>query len=651
MLEPRRVACDRLHVTGLTVGSEFEGYRLQAELGEGGFARVYRAVDRGGREVALKVLSHTEPDGYDSTTVARFDREVAILSRLRNPHTVRLLAHGRSGSGMLYLVFELLGGRDLVDMLEERGRLAGHEVEAILRQVLGALEEAHRAGLLHRDIKPHNIRVVSEAPLDVRLLDFGIARSTDDGHPSVTKTGELIGTPRYMSPEQLMGQPLGPASDVYSLGVVAFELLMGRDALAENNVWSQVGRLRSGHAFSVSEVEQTSVALVTVIERMTAREVDMRLASARAVLAALAPRAQAPRTESVPTEAPVESDNLRSAAVIAVVLVVLTATVVAVMLSGSDDAAAPHVPSAVLTVRDDPTPPKPISQDIVPDVDASPALEPDLPTPPLPEHGSVGCGKQPGHEGRGRVAGEEVYIPTDYEPFHAHPLLILGHHKWDDPGEFMMDSGFAALADARRFIIAAPDNGNRAWEDRDRFLPQVRAIADELKRTTCIDERRVYFVGHSRGGRGALAAGCEPWIAAIAVNSFLPKAHEYRERWWCERPVPTLWLSPTNSHMVRLDGARGCVSPRIKLPDFEAAWRERNACKPTTSETKMTGGTCRSWACDAALKSCELDGGHYWPGVTPHTIDVMNCQRLELDEPDAPRFATAEQIWLFFESL
>ena len=147
----------------LRQGELFEGlYEIRAKLGEGGFAVVYDAVDvESGRRAAVKVLKPTVADGgYDPLTRARFQREARLVDGLKSAHSVTLLGSGETAAGLLFLVFEHVGGEDLSDIIARKGKLAPDEVGALLRQMLAALDEAHRAGLVHRDIKPENIRCV-----------------------------------------------------------------------------------------------------------------------------------------------------------------------------------------------------------------------------------------------------------------------------------------------------------------------------------------------------------------------------------------------------------------------------------------------------------------------------------------------------------
>src|SRR5690606_15504212 len=147
------------------------------------------------------------------------------------------------------------------------GRLDPQAALHIMWQLLDSLSDAHHHGLLHRDIKPANVRVFEYMgdPLYAKLLDFGLARDVDGG-PQVTAKGELVGTPRYMAPEQLTEKPLSPATDIYSLGMVALEMLIGRDALGGNQWAGQLDRLRPEHTFDISaaDTERIGAGLVAV---------------------------------------------------------------------------------------------------------------------------------------------------------------------------------------------------------------------------------------------------------------------------------------------------------------------------------------------------------------------------------------------------
>lgn len=206
-------------------GTQVDRYSIEEEIGRGGMARVYRAHHPGlGRDVALKVLL-TEITG-DEVSVARFLREARAAANLDHPNIVPIYDTGQAG-GSYFIAMKLIEGRTLRALLGER-ELSIPEISDYLTQTASALDYAHERGIVHRDIKPENIMV--DAAGKVTLTDFGIANLTDE--LSVTTTGAVIGTPVYMAPEQLRGEPATPRSDVYALGVLAYELLSGAPPFA-----------------------------------------------------------------------------------------------------------------------------------------------------------------------------------------------------------------------------------------------------------------------------------------------------------------------------------------------------------------------------------------------------------------------------------
>jgi serine/threonine-protein kinase len=207
-------------------------YRIESKLGEGGFGSVYRATQINmGRTVAIKLL-HPKM-ARDPQIVGRFKREAQASSALRNPHTVQVFDFDETPDGLMYLAMEMLTGRSLHSVLGDTPRLAPLRVASILDGLAESLSEAHQQGIVHRDIKPENVYLEKvPSPDFVKLLDFGIAKIVSGdgmkGGPALTAAGQTLGTVEYMSPEQLMGQPLDGRSDLYALGVLAYEMLTGQ---------------------------------------------------------------------------------------------------------------------------------------------------------------------------------------------------------------------------------------------------------------------------------------------------------------------------------------------------------------------------------------------------------------------------------------
>ncbi|WP_369945996.1 serine/threonine-protein kinase [Vitiosangium sp. GDMCC 1.1324] len=210
-------------------GSLAGEYMLKAVLASGGHGAVYEAEHRIlGRRAAVKVLHpHLTDQGE---MLQRFVREARVVNQIRHPHIVDVYDFGMLPDGSPYYVMELLPGRTLSQLLQERGRLSPERALAYLEPVCGALEAAHRAGVVHRDLKASNVAVVSEGdPPVVKLLDFGIAKfiHPEPGQEGLTVAGQRLGTSQAMAPEQFRGGSIGPTTDVYALGVLLYQMLTG----------------------------------------------------------------------------------------------------------------------------------------------------------------------------------------------------------------------------------------------------------------------------------------------------------------------------------------------------------------------------------------------------------------------------------------
>jgi serine/threonine protein kinase len=209
-------------------------FRVESKIGEGGFGAVYRGVQLAtGRKVALKLL-HPEMT-KDENLVARFEREGRVLCNLRDAHTITTYDFDRTQDGTLYIAMELLEGKSLHQLFHEQAPLDWKRMFKILSEMCSSLAEAHAQGIVHRDLKPENVYLEPRPgnPEFVKILDFGIAKvmrgdTIDPQSPQLTATGQTLGTLEYMSPEQLMGKALDGRSDVYALGVVAYEMITGR---------------------------------------------------------------------------------------------------------------------------------------------------------------------------------------------------------------------------------------------------------------------------------------------------------------------------------------------------------------------------------------------------------------------------------------
>jgi serine/threonine-protein kinase len=333
-------------------------FQIKAPVAAGGMGAVYRAEQRSmSRDVAIKVL-RTDRDADEHLT-SRFLTEARAASRLRNPHTITVFDFGRSEDGILYLVMELLIGRTLGDELRAGesvmalGRAAG-----IVGQVLDSLEEAHDVGVLHRDLKPDNIFMLetSGARDFIKVLDFGVAKIVGESGMSASGPGLVFGTPVYMSPEQMMGGEVDPRSDLYSLGVILFELLAGQPPFVGDSALAlarQKARSTAPALHDVNPSVRSTAALDWLIARLLAANPSDRpedAAECRSMLRA-AVEADAPAS-AIPGKTPTPVSSMQAPAEATVTMFPPTTPHAGREAPG---AAAAHPPSPVATSMPWPT--------------------------------------------------------------------------------------------------------------------------------------------------------------------------------------------------------------------------------------------------------------------------------------------------------
>jgi serine/threonine-protein kinase len=273
----------------MTNGTLIAGrYKLEGRLGVGGMSTVHLALDqRLERHVAIKLLAEHLAD--DPAFVSRFRREALSAARLVHPNIVQVFDSGfDEGHHQHFIVMEHVRGHSCAELLRDRGHLDVEQAVEIVTQACRGLDYAHRNGVVHRDVKPGNL-LVSEAEV-VKLADFGIARATDQS--SITQVGSVLGTAAYLSPEQARGEEAGPRADLYSLGVVSYQLLSGRLPY---------------EAGSLSELalkqQQEAPPRLDQLNRLVPRELAQTVAMALAI-----------DEESRPADALVFADMMRNAA-------------------------------------------------------------------------------------------------------------------------------------------------------------------------------------------------------------------------------------------------------------------------------------------------------------------------------------------------
>ena len=265
------------------IGTLLNGrFRLDERIGAGGMSTVYRAFDTVlERQVAIKLM-HREI-ASDSDQLERFRREARAVAQLNHPHVVGVIDAGED-DGTPYIVFEYVEGETLKDRIRRYGRLPVGEAVAYAIEIARALGAAHDHQIVHRDVKPQNVLIDEEGT--AKVTDFGIARSlTEEG---LTADGRVLGTTDYVSPEQALGQDVGPQSDLYSLGVVLFEMLTGDVPFhGENQVAVAMKHVREELPDVLMRRPEASSALASVVDRATAKELHLRYQSDRDLIADL----------------------------------------------------------------------------------------------------------------------------------------------------------------------------------------------------------------------------------------------------------------------------------------------------------------------------------------------------------------------------
>ncbi len=295
---------------GQVLGGKYTVIRL---LGEGGMGAVYEGEQQLGttkRKVAVKTL-HPHLS-RDPKIKARFEREVGTIAELEHPNTIQVFDFGTTAEGILYIVMEFLHGKSLADAIEKGGAMAPERVVNILQQVCGSLEEAHGRGIVHRDLKPDNVVLVERAGKKdfVKVLDFGIAKRSkeeDKDEQKLTQQGMVLGTPPYMSPEQFTGKPIDSRSDIYSLAVMAYEMLSGKLPFKADTAWEWATQHMTQPPIPIEtlpEASRATEAMRAALRKALAKSPDDRFQNVRdfidafsgtaPIVAAGAPTAGAP---------------------------------------------------------------------------------------------------------------------------------------------------------------------------------------------------------------------------------------------------------------------------------------------------------------------------------------------------------------------
>lgn len=262
-------------------------YQVQGVLGKGAMGLVYDGLDPGlNRRVAIKTILVKQLDEEMARLYSkRFEREVRAVARLNHRNIVQVYDFGSEGD-MAYIVMEYIDGKELKDRFDAGERFDVATAFRLMAELLDALDFAHEAGIIHRDVKPANIMVDAEG--HAKLTDFGVARVVDpDAQPGeATQTGAMVGTPAYMSPEQIQGQAIDHRTDIFSAGIIFYQFLTGQKPF-EGSQWALAKKIVQDDPAKPSSIVQVPPEIDRVVARALAKEPDHRFQTAGSFAAAL----------------------------------------------------------------------------------------------------------------------------------------------------------------------------------------------------------------------------------------------------------------------------------------------------------------------------------------------------------------------------
>ncbi len=686
-------------------GTDFSGtildqrFRLHRLVGAGGMGQVYEATQLSvERRVAVKILP-TERLGERARE--RFFREARAVAGVEHPCIIRIVDFGEDvDAGLLYLAMDYVEGGSLWDVMRH-GALRPEVALQLGIRLAAGLEEAHRSGVVHRDLKPDNVMlsVASDGRVEPVIVDFGIARMDGAGEPRLTETGEVIGTPGYMAPEQARGGHATTSVDLYALGAILFEAVSGRELFPASSAVEMLMRKMQEDAPSVAEAVDGSKALdpraVALIDQLVAREERHRPDTASEVHARLAtilgdrvllttdpsnryadwfeatgttPRERTlettrPRAAGRPTvrEAPGNQPPGRSAVRSFATLVSVAAGVAGLLFA---------LFWGVSRLADDPTPrPSTTSVPTPPAAPAAVLAVPEARPPDVPDLAPSPPTCAPFDFEHELTVGTPVsgtwsfYAPRSYDPSVPHPVVVLFHNTGSNAARARDDLGFRELADEQGFVLLSlqtpPTEENqfvgdltlRAWRnDWPVIVAHFERAMRSLRESYCVDPERIYAVAHGSGVFGMWGASCRTRaFAATASVGGRPTGGTLHN---CgpERPQAHISIVAKEDEKFPIDGGATPCRPDVEAPDREESdelWKTRNGCggKPRPYPTDPDGD-CRTWSCERPYVSCVPDGPGGWGTDVRRTedlsvqvaemfLEIADCEVLESDFPFA----------------
>ena len=608
----------------LAVGTQIQQrYRVDAVFETAPTFTTYRATDVSApRPVHLKVLRPGPDAEYSQAILVRYQREVQIVAGLRSQHQTKLYDYGE-WEGLLFLVFEPVDG----PTLGQCAPVTEAEGVGFMRDLLQALHESHTAGLLHRDVRPANIRVVElRGRRHGKLLNYGLGRQLDAHSPRITATGELLGEPRYLPPEQLRGEPASPATDIFGLGVSIYEAIVATPATSP-----------------LTPTPKISPGLLTVLARMADVDPGRRFHAAAAVLRALDDIHNASQMAKMPTDhASAPSGSQYNTAKLMGLLVAVAAIIGVSVAIGRATA-----PDPVIVVVPSPKPPTPIPSP------AAPTIPYDVSGADL---GIVDVVDEAPFTGRGYLIDDITndrwltYIPTSYDPTQTYPLVMLLHQQGHHDTDLFDATEITAVAEREGFVVIAPDDPGiaYAWEPAGNHYARIKRIVEATAEQLTVNPQRVLVIGHGSGGALAWDLACRDWVAAVATHAVPWTRGE--DRCVARAPRPMLMYYPMYSRYEPYDGGTSCSGKnRHSAEELTEMFRKRNGCGVATTVTlEQNKNVCRRYdRCDVPFEACDVAGGHGWPGTKKRGFPY---ERNGCDGPDPEiSLRLMEHAWSFFD--
>ncbi len=635
-------------------------FRLERRLGQGTSGVVYMATQlRIERPVAVKVLMNER--ARDATSRSRFLREAQMVAALAHPNIVRVLEFDEiPEEELVFIAMELVDGESFADLIAG-GPLEWQHAVTLAARIASGLADAHGHAIVHRDLKPENL-MLSKSVEDVqpKILDFGMALPQEVA-ARLTAEGAICGTPLYMAPEQARSAEVGPWTDVYSLGVILFELLTGAPPFDDTTspfglLLRKVKEPAPSVATRLPPGSTVPTELVTLVDLMLHLEPSDRPPDGHAAfraLQALLPagelrlrtdrghptdRYHAWRAHTAAGRANstlLEDDDIRPTSVYepvsgpsstregsvstnyallsltAVITVVLGAMLVWTVMD-RDERRPPALgpPAPLEPFLASPEIESVESEDVPSTSSPAPQVATDAGVDdasrdvgPLPS----GCGDVAVKGGRlYEEADVSVYLPVGYDSSRRYPVLLLFHETGYTPQEAIQGRGFREAADRDQFIIAAPLSRDLplAWRSPD-VVGRVEDLLERLRGVYCVDERLIFAAGTSSGGLAVDEVACGIPLAAMAVTNWRARANPLP----CNppRPVPFISILPTEEkeqHHIRPRCLLGVFY--LSMNETKERWHRNNTCDGP--ERRYPGAEktdeCLTWNCETPYVRC-----------------------------------------------